>query len=59
MEKIIDIESVNSTDIFVEDQIEMDDMAGTWGSLSTFASASTLTGSASTASSGGSASSYG
>lgn len=59
MEKIIDIESVNSTDIFVEDQIEMDDMAGTWGSLSTFASASTLTGSAATASCGGSASSYG
>lgn len=52
-EKIIDIESVNSTDLFVEEQIEMDNMAGTWGSASTFS------GCAATASSGGSASSFG
>ena len=59
MEKIIDIESVNSTDLFVEEQREMDNMAGTWGSASTFSSASTFGGCAATASSGGSASSFG
>lgn len=59
MEKIIDIESVNSTDLFVEEQIEMDNMAGTWGSASTWASASSIGGCAATASTGGTASSYG
>lgn len=39
MENIIDIESVSSTDLFVEEQLEMDNMAGTWGSASTFSSA--------------------
>lgn len=58
MEKIIDIESVNSTDLFVEEQIEMDNMAGTWGSASTFSSWSTF-GGASTVATGGSASSAG
>lgn len=28
MENIIDIESVSSTDLFVEEQLEMDNMAG-------------------------------
>lgn len=58
MEKIIDIESVNSTDLFVEEQIEMDNMAGTWGSASTFSSWSTF-GGTSTVATGGSASSAG
>ena len=59
MENIIDIESVSSMDLFVEVQLEMDNMAGTWGSASTVSSASTFGGCAATASSGGSASSFG
>lgn len=59
MEKIIDIESVNSTDLFVEEQIEMDNMAGTWGSASTFTSASTVGGCVGTVSTSSSASSFG
>lgn len=46
-------------DIYVEEQVELSEVAGTWASAGTFTSASTFGSCAATASTGGSASSFG
>ncbi|GEM_PF-1424204 len=45
-------------DIFVEEQVEMNEVAGTWGSAGCFGSASTIGSCASSSSSASSASSF-
>jgi hypothetical protein len=50
--------SIND-DIYVEEQIELSEIAGTWGSASTFSSASTVGTCAASVSSSSSASSFG